>query len=189
MKLLFRRAFIVFLAAGLVGCSSFPGLGGLFGELNFSYTELSDRLAKRFPFERSLAGLLDVKLLHPRIGVAPDAKPSGAPRLSVTVDAEATLMLTKKSVYGSITMSGVPHYVPATRAIFLRDARIDSLNADGLPESLVAAVTKAASSIARDALEEKPIYTVDEKDLQRMGMSLNPTGIEVRRNGLALKLR
>lgn len=180
---------IAFMAVLLSSCAGMPNLAALLGELNYSHAEISERLAKRFPFERSLAGLLDVKLLRPRVGFSDGGVANAPLRLSVSFDAEATLALTKKSISGSIGMSGVPEYVGATREIFLRDARIDSLKADGLPDSLVSAVTKAASSIAKEALEEKPIYTIQEKDLQRFGISLNPVGVEVRRDGIALKLR
>lgn len=189
MKTLYPRIALFSLITFLAGCAALPNLGGLLSELNYSHAEISERLAKRFPFERSLAGLLDVKLLHPRVGFSDGGIANAPMRLSVSFDAEATLALTKKSITGSIGMSGVPEYVGATREIFLRDARVDSLKADGVPDALIAAVTNAASKIAKEALEEKPLYTVQEKDLQRFGLSLRPTNIEVRREGIALKLR
>ena len=46
----------------VVGCSSIPLLSG---ELRMTADELTQKLARRFPVEKSVAGLLDVTLTRP----------------------------------------------------------------------------------------------------------------------------
>ena len=156
-------------------------------EVKFTHQELSERMAKRFPVEKSIAGLLDVKLSRPRVDAREeDGKQT---RLGFTFDADVKSVLTNKTITGTVLMSGVPKYNSATREIFLSDAKVDSLRADNMPDALSAALAKAASGMAKDYLEGKPIYSFKEEDLKRYGMTINPQRIDVARDGIALVMR
>ena len=156
-------------------------------EVKFSHRELSERLAKRFPVEKSVAGLLDVKLSRPRVDAREETgKPT---RLGFTFDADVKLLLTSKTMSGTVVMSGLPRYNPASREIFLSDAKIDALRADNMPDAISAAMAKAASGIAGDYLEGKPLYSFREEDLKRYGMTLTPQRVEVQREGLVLVMK
>lgn len=156
-------------------------------EIKFSHRELSERLSKRFPVEKSVAGLLDVKLSRPRVDAIEE---TGKPiRLGFTFDADVKLLLTNKNMSGTVVMSGFPRYKPATREIFLSDARVDALRADNMPDAISAAMAKAASAIAQDYLEGRPLYSFKEEDLKRYGMTLNPQRVDVHRDGIALVMR
>jgi hypothetical protein len=58
-----------------------------------------------------------------------------------------------------------------------------------MPEALSAALTQAASSMAKDYLQDKPLRTFTEAELTRYGMSMAPKHIEVREGGVALVMR
>lgn len=165
----------------LAGCAT--GMLGL-GNINFSHEELTSQLAKRFPIEKSVAGLLDISLTRPRVSAREET--GQTPRLAAIFDVQVKLSLSGKSINGTVTMSGLPHYDVASRSIFLRDARVDSIRADNMPDGLTAALAKSASSIAKEYLEEKPLRMFTESELSRYGMKLNPQKIEVGREGIRL---
>ncbi len=166
----------------LAGCTSLPFLGG---EIRFTHEELTAKLDKRFPLEKSVAGFVDVRLANPHFETL-DPGPSA--RLAVRFDIEAKLPLTGKSTTGSLTLSGRPRYDPRLRAIFIDDAKVEKLNLDNTSDVVAAALAKTASSVARDALSEKPLHTFTSEELTRYGMNLNPKRIEVRVDGIALIL-
>jgi hypothetical protein len=178
------RLTFVTLTVFVGGCAT--GMMGL-ADINFSHAELTDQLAKRFPVERSVAGLLDVSLTRPRVSTREEA---GQPmRLAATFDVAVKMTLSNKVITGTVAMSGLPRYDAATKSVYLRDARVDSLRAENMPDGLSAALSKAASSIAKDYLEEKPLRTFTDTELSRYGMKFNPQSIEVVREGIRLVTR
>lgn len=170
------------LVLSLSGCAWLP-FGG--GEIRFSHEQLGARLAKRFPMERSVAGLLDVTLSNPRFETR---ESGGGNRLAASFDMVAKMSLTGKSISGSMTLSGIPRYDAKLQSIFLDNARVEALRSDHMPEALAAALAKTATSVARDALEEKALYAFSPEELRRYGLSLSPKRIEVRQDGIALIL-
>ncbi len=184
MRRYFELMLFVFCASLIAGCVS--GVLGL-NEIKFSHAELTERLAKRFPLEKSVAGLLDVSLTRPRVNAREEV--GKEPRLAATFDVQIKMMLSNKTVAGTVAMSGKPRYDAATRSIFIGDVRVDSIRVDNMPDALSAALAKAASSIARDHIEDKPLRTFTEAELTRFGLTLNPQRIDVRTEGIALVMK
>ncbi|MBL8511430.1 MAG: DUF1439 domain-containing protein, partial [Betaproteobacteria bacterium] len=138
----------------LSACSWLP----FTNEIRFSNAELTERLAKRFPLEKSIGGLLDVTIANPRVETrTPDNQ---AASLVVILALQVKLPLTNKSLFGTLQVSGRPRYEPATHGLYMDDARVDNVRADNLPDALAAALSKAASNVAREHLAEKPLYTI-----------------------------
>jgi len=166
------------------GCAS--NLLGL-GEIKFSYAELTERLANRFPLDKSVAGLLDVSLARPRVDAREEVGKEA--RLAVTFDVQIKLLLSNKTIAGMVSMSGKPHYDASSRSIFINDVRVDMIRVDNMPDALSGALARVASSLARDNIEDKPLRTFTEAELARYGLALNPQRIDVRREGIALVMR
>ncbi len=166
------------------GCAS--NLLGL-SEIKFSHAELSERLAKRFPLEKSVAGLLDVSLTRPRVDAREEAGKEA--RLAATFDLQIKLALSHKTISGILSMSGKPRYDAPSRSIFISDVRVDTIRVDNMPDALLGALARVASSIARDNIEDKPLRTFTEAELTRFGLTLNPQRIDVRREGIALVMK
>lgn len=184
---MFRNARFVFIACLLatlfIGCAGNPLAPG---EFRYSYGELNERLAKRFPLEKSVAGLLDVTLSNPRLSARDDVQQR---RLAATFDVQVKLPLTGKTMFGIVTISGLPRYDVAARAMFLDRTRVENLRTDNMPDGLSAALGAAASSIAKESLEGRALYTFKEEDLHRYGVSLAPQRIDIRAEGIALVMR
>jgi hypothetical protein len=172
-------------ALTLTGCALTPFFTR---EVSYTQQELTDRLAKRFPVERNIADLVKVNLTRPRVSfLTADANVPN--RLAVAVDLDVKLPLTNKSLWGQMTLSGVPHYDPATRGIFLKDAKLDRVRVDNMPDALSASLAKTASQIAKEYFEDKAIYAFDAADMKRLGQTITPTRIDLRANELVLVLK
>ena len=165
----------------LAGCSSIPLLSG---EFRVTADELTEKMARRFPLERSVAGLLDVTLVRPRVELVVDQQ-----RIVTSFDVSVKLALSGKSVAGTLKVSARPEYVAASRLLFLRDARVEQIRIDNMPDALSAALAKAASNFARDAVEDKPLHVFKPEELTRHGVRFEPERIEVKANALVLKVK
>ncbi len=157
-------------------------------EIVFTQQEMTERLAKRFPIERNIADLVNIKLTRPRLSFPDPERSDMARRLVVGVDLDVRLPLSSRSLFGQMTLSGIPRYDPATRAIYLRDAKLDRVRVDNMPDALSAALVKTATQVARESFEDKAIYSFDAADLKRIGLPLNPERIELRKDQLVLVL-
>ncbi len=171
----------LFLAAALAGCGTFPFVSG---EVRMSADELTDKLTKRFPMDKSVAGLLDITLAQPHV-VLSEANNRVAADFYVSVK----LALSSKQVSGTVTVSGRPEYVPETRALYLRDAKIDRVRMENMPDALSAGLAKAVSAISREVLEDKPLHTFKDEDFTKYGVRYTPERIVVRGNYLVLALK
>ena len=177
-----RRIIFLFSAALLLGgCSNIPLLSG---ELRMTAEELTRKMERRFPLEKSVAGLLDVTLARPRVEMnAPEN------RLATSFEITVKLPLSNKSVNGSLKISGRPEYVAESRGLFLRDARVELIRMDNMPDALSGGLAKAASSIARDVMEGRPLYTFSPEDFSRYGVRYEPERVEVRADAIVLKVK
>ena len=177
------RTIIAFFLATLLlgGCAYSPFLSG---EIRMTAAELTQKMERRFPLEKSVAGLLEVTLLRPRVELNADEN-----RLSTSFDLNVKLPLTGKSVTGWLKISGRPEYVAESQSLFLRDARVERFRIDNTPDALSAGLAKAASGIAKDVLEDKPLHTFRPEDFTRTGIRYEPERIEVRSDAMVLKVK
>jgi hypothetical protein len=153
----------------LGGCASL-GFGPR--ELAFSYASLNERLSRRFPVERNVAGFIRANIMRPRLGAAPTAGQGAPMRLQLTVDLDISLpSLTggnDKTLWGTASFSGVPRVDAALRGIALDDPRVDRINIDNIPDALSAAVANTASQLAREALTAQLLYPFNDEQRERI---------------------
>ena len=141
-------------------------------------------MSRRFPVEKSVAGLLDVTLAQPVVELN-----AAENRLVVSFEIGVKLPLTGKGGSGSLKISGRAEYVEASRSLFLRSARVDRIRMDNMPDALSGALAKAASSIAKDVLEDKALYIFTEAEFIKYGARSQPERVEVRADALVLKVK
>jgi Protein of unknown function (DUF1439) len=110
-------------------------------------------------------------------------------RINADVDVSVRLPLSTKTIQGKLGFSGRPDYDPASKAIFLRDAKIESVAMDKMPDALSAGVAKAASAVARELFEDKPLHTFKPEDFTKYGINYVPQHVVVRGNALVLILK
>ena len=120
--------FALTLTLTLTACSQIPILSG---EVKLSAAELNEKVAKRFPIEKNIAGLLEVTLTAPKVRLV-----EASSRISADVDVSVRLPLSTKTIQGKLGFSGRPDYVPVSKAIYLRDAKIESVAMDELKATM-----------------------------------------------------
>jgi Protein of unknown function (DUF1439) len=128
--------------------------------------------------------LLEIKLANP--GVMLDAEEN---RIILQLEVEAKLALSDQTRHGTLKISGRPDYIPATRSLYLRGARVDSVQMDKLPEALSGALAKSASVIASELLDNKALHTFSSEDFIRYGMRYEPQHIFIKDNALVMVIK
>ncbi|HEX4859485.1 MAG TPA: DUF1439 domain-containing protein, partial [Usitatibacteraceae bacterium] len=167
MKTLHRWFTVLFITVS--GCTWLPLLSG---EISMGAEELAARMARRFPVERSMAGLLEARLENPRVTLN-----EAAMRIGAEFDLTVKLALSNKPLYGRLRISGRPDYDPASRALFLREAAVDEIRFESMGEALSGALTKSASALARDVVESKPLYVFTQQEIEKKGFGREPERI------------
>lgn len=180
-KLHFRTFATLFSCLLLFGCSALPFVSG---EVRMSANELTQKMAKRFPVEKSVAGLLDITLANPRVDLS-----EADNRITTSFHVVAKLPLGNKSLTGVLRVSGRPEYIPESRSLYLRDPKIDQLRLDNMTDALSAALAKAASTVAREVLGDKPLHIFQAEDFTKYGVQYVPERIVVRGDHLVLTLQ
>ena len=168
-------------AAALAGCAGNPWLSN---ELRMTARELTEHVEKRFPVERSVAGLVDITFAHPVMTTNDVDK-----RLNASFDMTVRVPLSPRILAGRVSLSGRPAYAPETRGLFLKDARVDQMTIENMSEALSGALAKVASQLAKSQFEEKPFHTFKPEDFTRYGMRYEPASIEIRGDALVLTLQ
>lgn len=168
-------------ALTLAACSQIPILSG---EVKLSAAELNEKVAKRFPIEKNIGGLLEVTLTAPKVRLV-----EAGSRINADVDVFVRLPLSTKTIQGKLGFSGRPDYVPTSKSIFLRDAKIESVAMDNMLDALSAGVAKAATAVARELFDDKPLHTFKAEDFTKYGITYEPQRVIVRDNALVLMLR
>lgn len=151
-------------------------------ELTMSAVELTTRLEKRFPVERTAGGLVDLTFSRPVVTLT-------APRMVVRIEVKGKLLLSDATTEGMLTLSGVPHYDPATRGLFLREAKVDRIELGRVPEALNNALSRVASQMVKGQFEEKPFHTFREEDFRKFGVGYEPLALSVRDGVLVMTLK
>ena len=172
---------LLFIPLMLSACATLPFVSG---EVRMSADELTQKMAKRFPMQKSVGGLLDITLANPRVDLSETDN-----RITTSFQVVAKLSLNNKSLVGNLKVSGRPEYVPESRSLFLRDAKVDQLRLENMTDALSAALAKAVSTVARDAMGDKPLHTFRAEDFTKYGIQYVPENIFVRGDQLVLSLR
>ena len=188
----YRPSVGAFLSASLLfaclpGCSLTPWLSR---DIGLTYPEINERLNRRFPLERNIADLVRVTLFRPLVAPITDASLAAPARLAVTFDLDmklpSLLNSTQRSLWGTMRLSGVPRFDPPSNSVVLQDARIDRVRVENMPDALSAALSKTASQLAKEYLEEKPLYTLTAEQATRLRATTTAPTIEVRSDRLSL---
>ena len=174
-----------FLMCGLIalgtGCALVPYFSG---EVSMTAAQLTERIARRFPAERSMAGLVDAKFSDPFVTLDESRN-----RLAFDFKLEVKLALSSKTRVGSVKISGRPEFEAATRSLFLREPKVEQLRFEELNDLMTVAVTKAASSLAKDVLETKPLHVFKPEDFNKIGTTFEPEKLAIRGDKLVLILK
>ena len=164
---------------GLSGCAH------LAGPRSVVYTEadLQALLARRFPLERRLLEVLEVKVTEPRIGLLPEQN-----RLSAELDVAATDRLFAGQYHGRLSLTTALRVEPSDRSLRLKDVRVSRLTWDKRGDAVSERIQRLGTLIAERLLEDVSLHQFRAEQWERlMSAGYAPPSIRVTPAGLELK--
>ncbi|MBR8345147.1 DUF1439 domain-containing protein [Burkholderia ambifaria] len=171
----------VSLAVSLAACAStFPFIPDHY---TFSRGDVQKAVARKFPYQKTVAQVVDVSLANPAVNLLPDQN-----RVAVQLDAHFASPFLSEPVSGKFTVSGQLAYDAPSRSVVLRAPAVDSLVLDGNAQMYAPQVGAAAGLLATQVLTNYPIYTFKPEQLQFAGVNYEPGTITILTNGIRVAI-
>ncbi|ABI86352.1 DUF1439 domain-containing protein [Burkholderia ambifaria] len=171
----------VSLAVSLAACAStFPFIPDHY---TFSRGDVQKAVARKFPYQKTVAQVVDVSLANPAVNLLPDQN-----RVAVQLDAHFASPFLSEPVSGKFTVSGQLAYDAPSRSVVLRAPAVDSLVLDGNAQMYAQQVGAAAGLLATQVLTNYPIYTFKPEQLQFAGVNYEPGTITILTNGIRVAI-
>ncbi|AOJ30777.1 DUF1439 domain-containing protein [Burkholderia metallica] len=149
----------------------------------FSRGDVQKAVARKFPYQKTVAQVVDVSLANPAVNLLPDQN-----RVAVQLDAHFASPFLRAPVSGKFTVSGQLAYDAPTRSVVLRSPAVDSLALDGDAQMYAQQVGAAAGLLATQLLTNYPIYTFKPEQLQFAGVNYEPGTITILTNGIRVAI-
>ena len=122
--------------------------------ITWTEPELNDALAKRFPQQRNLHGLLQVTLSQPHVQLVPSAN-----RLRTSVRLRLAEPFTGQAYEGDVQLLHGLRFEPGDRSLRMTGVQVEQLNFPGVPEPYRQLLREQGPPLVAQALSEQPLYT------------------------------
>lgn len=175
----FSRIKSIFLA--LLACSLLASCAGLIGprQLEVPLSRMQEGLERRFPINNRAMVLLDVQLNHPQLTMLPESD-----RVALSLDVSVAPPFIRQSWSGSLSLSGRLAIDNTRHAVFIRDARVDQIDINGVDEERQRQFRLVANLVVDQITREVPVYSFRPEDLRFAGVQFAPTGVMTSSRGL-----
>ncbi len=168
-------------AVSLAACAStFPFIPDHY---TFSQGDVQKAVARKFPYQHTVAQVVEVALANPAVGLKPEQN-----RVAVQLDARFTSPFLRAPVNGTFTVSGQLAYDAPSRSVVLKSPAVDSVNLDGEAQAYTQQIGAAAGMLATQLLTNYPIYTFKPEQLQFGGVNYEPGTITILTNGIRVAI-
>jgi len=167
----------------LAGCA---GLG-VPRSIRLSESELQAQLARRFPMQRSLLDMLDLKLSDPVVRL--DA---AANRLATELTLSGSERRSGRSLQGRLALDYGLRYEPADGSIRLVQPRVESLqfgDVPGLSPRRAEMAQRMGIALAERLLDDLVLYRISAERLATLhNAGYRPGMLQVRQDGLEITI-
>src|SRR5476651_1211457 len=121
------RPILKTLAYAAIACSMLASCSTFIGprDVNLSLSKMQQGLDRRFPIDKRVLSVIDVKLSHPQLAMQPERD-----RVALSLDADVAPPFIRKSWHGSLAISGRLTFNPQRNAVYLNDASVDKVGID-----------------------------------------------------------
>jgi hypothetical protein len=168
------------LALLVAGCA---GLGGP-RVITLTEADLTRLIERRFPFDRRVGEVFEVRVPAPRVRMLPEAN-----RLATEFDVEASDRLFGRALRGRIALDYALRYDERDPAIRLTQVRVRRLSLDGASAQSQAVLERVGALIAEQALDDLAIYRFKPEDLRAAaGIGLGPGAVTDTARGVEITL-
>ncbi|KVZ42853.1 DUF1439 domain-containing protein [Burkholderia ubonensis] len=182
-----RRRFLIACTAAIGASVSLAACASTFpfipDHYTFSRGDAQKAVARKFPYQKTVAQVLDVSLANPVVGLLPDQN-----RIAVQFDAHFVSPFLRAPVNGKFTVSGQLAYDAPSRSVVIKAPAVDNLTLDGDAQMYAQQIGAAAGMIATQLLTDYPIYTFKPEQLQFAGVNYEPGTITILTNGIRVAI-
>jgi hypothetical protein len=158
---------------------------GMPGSITFSEHELQTQLSRRFPIQRSLLDLFDLRLSDPKMRLDPQAR-----RLSTELSLLASEQRSGRSLRGRLALGYALRFEPADHSIRLVKPRVESFDFEAGQGALPRgdeATQRLVIALAERLLDDLVLYRVPAERLAMLRaigyrpgtLSVTPAGVEI----------
>lgn len=176
----------VFTALGALLLAGCAGLG-VPRSITLSESELQAQLAKRFPLQRSLLEMLDLRLSDPVIRLDPASN-----RLATELTLSGSERRSGRSLQGRLALDYGLRYEPADGSIRLVQPRIESLQlgeVPGLSPRRVEMAQRLGIALVERLLDDLVLYRISAERLATLRHAgYQPGTLQVRPDGLEITI-
>ena len=175
--LLKTAAIAAFAGTALAACSTLIGPR----DVNVSLSKMQQGLERRFPIDKRVLSVLDVKLTHPQLSLQPERE-----RVALSVDASVLPPFVRQGWRGSLALSGRLVLDAQRNAVYLSEASVDRVNIEGMDAAKQRQFAQVASLVADQLMHETPIYSFKPDELRYAGVQFVPTQLRTTGTGLTV---
>jgi hypothetical protein len=158
---------------------------GMPGSITFSEHELQTQLSRRFPIQRNLLDLIDLRLSDPRMRLDPQAR-----RMSTELSLQASDVRSGRSLRGRLALGYALRFEPADHSIRLVKPRVESFDLEAGQGALPhrdEATQRLVIALAERLLDDLVLYRVSAARLDALRaagyrpgtLKVTPAGVEI----------
>jgi len=152
--------------------------------LNVPLDMLQYEVGKRFPLRYPVAGLVNLDLAVPQLGLLPALN-----RLRAEMAVNAAGPILQRSQAGTFTVDFALHYEHADRTLRAHQLKVYRMRFPGLPADAAELLNTYAPALAEQSLREVVLYQLSPQETAMADLlGLRPGRITVTDRGLAVEL-
>ncbi|MEG0557089.1 MAG: DUF1439 domain-containing protein [Comamonas sp.] len=152
--------------------------------VSVSSAKLQEMVAKRFPRQFPVAGMLQLKLHSPVLGLLPERN-----ALNAVLQADLSGPVLKQGYGGHLNLDFALRYEPTDRTLRAHQIKVNSLEMNGLAPAMSDMLATYTNALAEQALGQVVLYQLQDKDLALVdALAMEPGAITVTPQGLTIAL-
>ena len=175
---IFRTISLSAAVAFLIGCSTLTAQP----RFEVSKLQLQQAVAKRFPLQYPILGLVNVEVQAPEIRLLPEQN-----RLSAAMRLEASGPALNRKQSGSLDIEFALRYEVSDRTLRATAIKFKSLNFPGLQPLAAQMLNNYGQALSEKTLLEVVLHTLKPQDLALAdGLGVQPGSITITQSGLVV---
>ncbi len=152
--------------------------------VSVSSAKLQEMVAKRFPKQFPVAGLLQLSLTSPTLAMLPERN-----ALNALIPVELGGKVLKEVYSGTLNVDFALRYEPSDRTLRAHQIKVNSLEMNGLAPAMSDMLATYTNALAEQALGQVVLYQLQDKDLALVdALAMEPGSITVTPQGLTIAL-
>jgi hypothetical protein len=150
----------------------------------WSEADLNQMLQKRFPMDKRVLEVLDMKVTQPAVKLLP-----GTNRIATELNMQGRDRLFGNSFYGHIAMETGLRYEPSDQTLRMVDVRLNTVSLDRNENAPRMPLQRLGAALVETMLEDAVIHHVNPEQLNKLaGYGYRPDALRVTDRGLELSV-